>query len=132
MAGSGWNDTRPMSPHLQVWRWHPTMLASTLHRLTGIALFGGLILTTAWIGALALGPQAFGVVEAVTGSPLGLVVKILFTFAVLFHLVNGVRFLLWDGPGVGFEPKVASQVSILNIVIAIAGTAALWAAILLA
>ena len=128
---SGWNDDRPMSPHLQVWRWHPTMLASTLHRLTGIALFGGLVLTAAWIGALGLGPEAYGFVEGVIQSPLGLVVKIAFTIAVLFHLTNGVRFLLWDGPGVGFDPEVASRVSLLNIGIALVGAAALWAAILL-
>ena len=118
-----------MSPHLQIWRWHATMLASTLHRLTGLSLFGGSFLIAGWVIALALGEEAYGFVEPIILSWYGQTILFLFTIAVLFHLANGIRYLAWDGPRIGFDPKVASNISILNIIIAVVGALALWAVV---
>ena len=71
MAGSEWTDERPKSPHLQVWRWHATMWGSILHRVTGVGLYGGAILIAAWVVALAMGPEAYAVIELVVQSPVG-------------------------------------------------------------
>lgn len=107
MSGAEWNDPRPMSPHLQVWRWHVTMATSILHRGTGIALSAGMALITGWLVALAIGPEAYAWWEAVAGSVFGKLVLLGFCVAVCFHLVNGLRFLFWDA-GKGFDPRFAN------------------------
>lgn len=128
MTGPKRAATRPLSPHLQVWRFHATMLASITHRITGSALYFGTFLIAAWLIALASGREAYSAVEAIVFSIFGQVILFLWAVAVLFHFANGIRHLLWDGPGIGFSPKVASQVSIFNYVFAILGAAALFAA----
>ncbi len=135
MSGSGWSDPRPLSPHLQVWRFHATMLASITHRLTGVALYFGSFLIAAWLVALGLPPSgdtgvpaAYATIEMIVASPFGQVVLVLWAAAVLYHFANGIRHLLWDGPKIGFDPKTASAWSIFNFTFAILGAAALWAA----
>lgn len=128
MTGPKRAATRPLSPHLQVWRFHATMLASITHRLTGSALYFGTFLIAAWLIALASGREAYEAVEAIVFSIFGQVILFLWAVAVLFHFANGIRHLLWDGPGIGFSPKVASQVSIFNYAFAILGAVALFAA----
>ncbi|MFN4025769.1 MAG: succinate dehydrogenase, cytochrome b556 subunit [Hyphomonas sp.] len=128
MTGPKRAATRPLSPHLQVWRFHATMLASITHRITGSALYFGTFLIAAWLIALASGREAYETVEAIVFSVFGQIILFLWAVAVLFHFANGIRHLLWDGPGIGFSPKVASQVSIFNYVFAILGAAALFAA----
>lgn len=128
MTGPKRAATRPLSPHLQVWRFHATMLASITHRITGSGLYFGTFLIAAWLIALASGREAYETVEAIIFSIFGQVILFLWAVAVLFHFANGIRHLLWDGPGIGFSPKVASQVSIFNYAFAILGAAALFAA----
>lgn len=128
MTGPKRAATRPLSPHLQVWRFHATMLASITHRITGSALYFGTFLIAAWLIALASGREAYEAVEAIVFSIFGQVILFLWAVAVLFHFANGIRHLLWDGPGIGFSPKVASQVSIFNYAFAILGAVALFAA----
>ena len=125
-------DSRPLSPHLQVWRFHATMAASITHRITGMGLYGGTLLIAVWLAALASGPDAYATVEAVAFSIPGQVLLFLWAYAVLFHFANGIRHLVWDGPGAGFDPKVASQVSIFNYIFALAEAIALMAAAMMA
>lgn len=128
MSGPKRAATRPLSPHLQVWRFHATMLASITHRLTGMGLYFGTFLIAAWLVALATGADSYALVEGIVFSIFGQIVLFLWAFAILFHFANGIRHLLWDGPGVGFSPKVASQVSVFNYAFAILGAIALFAA----
>ena len=72
--------------------------------------------------------SAYEAVEAIVFSIFGQVILFLWAVAVLFHFANGIRHLFWDGPGIGFSPKVASQVSIFNYAFAILGAVALFAA----
>ncbi|MFN7055417.1 succinate dehydrogenase, cytochrome b556 subunit [Hyphomonas sp.] len=125
MSGPKRAATRPLSPHLQVWRFHATMVASITHRLTGTALYFGTFLIAAWLIALATSPEAYAVIDGLIASIFGKIVLYLWAVAVLFHFANGIRHLLWDGPGIGFTPKLASQVSMFNFVFAIVGAAAL-------
>lgn len=125
MSGPQRAATRPLSPHLQVWRFHATMLASITQRITGVGLYLGTFLIAAWLIALATGPEAYGYVEGIITSLFGKIVLFLWAFAVLFHFANGIRHMLWDGPRIGFSPKVASQVSIFNYAFAIIGAAVL-------
>jgi len=126
MAGSKSTQSRPLSPHLQIWNWHATMYASIFHRLTGVGLYGGAFLIGAWLVALAMGPEAYHAIEVIAFSLPGQLLLFAWTMAVLFHLANGLRHLIWDGPGLGFSPKAASAWSLFNIAFAIIGAAIIW------
>ncbi len=93
---------RPLSPHLQIYRPQITSLLSIMHRLTGVALTAGTLLLTYWLVAAAYGPGAFADAQALIGSWIGQLVLWGFTFAIFYHLANGIRHLAWDF-GWGFE-----------------------------
>ncbi len=93
---------RPLSPHLQVYRPQITSILSILHRITGVALTFATLLLTWWLAAAAYGPEQFADAQAFLGSWIGQLLLWGFTFAVFYHLANGVRHLLWDF-GWGFE-----------------------------
>jgi succinate dehydrogenase / fumarate reductase cytochrome b subunit len=116
---------RPMSPHLQVWRWHVTMATSILHRATGMALYVGALVVAGWVVALASGPEAFDAYRALLGSPLGLVVLFGLTVSFLYHLANGVRHLVWDF-GKGFEPKTADMTGWAAIAFGVVASVLIW------
>jgi succinate dehydrogenase / fumarate reductase cytochrome b subunit len=84
---------RPLSPHLQIYRWSWTMAMSVAHRLTAIALYGGIVLFAVWLVALASGPEAFEDVQDLFGSPLGYLVLFGYTWILLHHMIGGVRHL---------------------------------------
>jgi succinate dehydrogenase / fumarate reductase, cytochrome b subunit len=122
---------RPLSPHLQIWRWHITMAASILHRASGIATIAGLLMLVGWllsIGLTASGycPQAYTLFVTYAASPLGLLVWFGLTLAALIHLAGGIRHLIWD-LGLGFDPKIANLYSYLSLVLAVLGTLGFWA-----
>lgn len=125
MSGPQRAATRPLSPHLQIWRYHVTMLASITHRITGAALYFGTFLIAAWLVALAISPDAFATLQGIITSIPGKIILFLWAVAVMFHLFNGIRHLIWDGPGIGFSPKVASTVSTIIYFLAILGAVAL-------
>jgi len=117
---------KPLSPHLQVWRWHITMASSILHRATGCALYVGALIAAAWALSLASGPEAYAAFKGVMGSWLGLVVMFGLTLSLFFHLANGIRHLVWD-TGHAFDLKSANASSVLVFAFAIAATLAIWA-----
>lgn len=127
MASIDPGDSRPLSPHLQVWKFHATMLASIMHRMTGVGLYVGSVLLAAWIVSAAMGPEVYEAVLSVMLHPIGRVFLFLWTLAVTYHFANGIRHLLWDGPKVGFSPKVASAWSMFNFVFALAASVGIWA-----
>jgi succinate dehydrogenase / fumarate reductase, cytochrome b subunit len=87
---------RPLSPHLQIYRWQLTSVLSILHRAAGIALSLGAILLVWWLVAAASGPQAYDTVESFLGSWLGVLLLLGWTAALFYHLANGIRHLVWD------------------------------------
>ena len=97
---------RPLSPHLQVYRPQWTSILSILHRATGVALTAGSLLLTVWIAAAALGADYFACVKSILGSWVGLLVLLGFSWALFYHLCNGIRHLFWDA-GFGFELHTA-------------------------
>ena len=99
---------RPLSPHLQVYRWSWTMAMSVVHRLTGIALYGGIALFAIWLVALASGPSAFDAVQWFFGSPIGYLILFGYTWILMHHMLGGVRHLVWDF-GYGMERGSAHQ-----------------------
>ncbi len=101
---------RPTSPHLQIYKLPLTALLSVSHRGTGVALAGGGVLLCYWLLALANGPEAFAGANALMGSWFGRAVLFSFSFALFFHLGNGIRHLFWDA-GLGFELDIAEKSS---------------------
>lgn len=122
---------RPLSPHLQIWRWGPHMLVSILHRATGDGLaLVGLGVLVWWLGALASGPAAYATFQAVMGSPLGMVVLVGLSWAFFTHTMSGLRHFVLD-IGAGYELDTNRAWSVASPLIAIALTAAFWAVILM-
>lgn len=119
---------RPLSPHLQIWRWHVTMLASILHRVTGGALSVGAVLIGLWLLALAFGPEAYATFTGWMGSPLGLLVWFGLTVSLAYHLAAGVRHLIWDA-GEGLTPKSANALSTASIAFGAVAAVVFWAAL---
>lgn len=119
---------RPLSPHLQIYRWHLSMVLSILHRATGIALAVGLLLFTWWILALASSPDAFATVRGFVGSPVGLLLLLGWTFSLFFHLANGIRHLVWD-TGAALDLPSVKTTGVVVLLVAILLTAAAWAAV---
>ncbi len=93
---------RPLSPHLQVYRPQWTSVLSISHRITGVALAVGTLLMVYWLAAAASGPEAFASAQELVGSFLGRLFLFGWTFALFYHLCNGIRHLMWDA-GYGFE-----------------------------
>lgn len=116
---------RPLSPHLQVYRWQYTMALSILHRAMGVALSIGLLLFTYWLVALASGHEAYADARLVFSHPLTKIALIGFSFAFFFHLLNGVRHLTWD-TGHGLERRSARVSGWIAFLGALAATVFLW------
>lgn len=118
---------RPLSPHLQVYRPQLTAVLSIVHRLTGVLLAAGTLLLVFWLGAAAVGPTAFDTVQRLFGSWLGRLILLGWSFALFYHLCNGVRHLCWD-MGWGFEIKTLYRSGWTVVGMSIALTLAAWIA----
>ena len=120
---------RPLSPHLQIWKWGPHMLVSILHRITGDGLaLVGLAVLLWWLGALASGPEAYETFQFFATSPIGYVVLVGLSWAFFTHMCSGLRHFVLD-IGAGYELDANRIWSIASPIIAILLTAAFWAAI---
>ncbi len=117
---------RPLSPHLQIYRWYFTMALSILHRISGAVLVVGLVLLSWWLTALARGPEAFAVVRAAIDNVLGGLVLFGFTLALFYHMLNGIRHLVWDA-GLGLDRESAQRSGVLVVVGTVGLTLLVWA-----
>ena len=107
---------RPISPHLQVYKPQITSVLSIFHRITGVALTFGLILLVAWIFTLSLGEEYFEYFVMFIKSWFGLLILFGFTFALNYHLCNGIRHLFWDaGYGYEIETDHKSGLAVLGV-----------------
>lgn len=117
---------RPLSPHLQIYRWTWTMTMSIFHRATGSALYAGIALVAIWLVALASGPVAYAAVQGFFGSPIGLLVLFGYTWALMHHMLGGVRHLVWDF-GYGMEPGVRFFMARFTLIGSVTLTMVIWA-----
>jgi succinate dehydrogenase / fumarate reductase cytochrome b subunit len=93
---------RPLSPHLQIYRWQIGSTLSILHRITGLLLAAGLLALIFWFASLAGDEAGYRGAVRLFASPLGLLILVGWTFAFFYHLLNGLRHLFWDiGRGFG-------------------------------
>jgi succinate dehydrogenase / fumarate reductase cytochrome b subunit len=106
---------RPLSPHLQIYSWPITMVASIAHRATGIALAAGTLVLAWWLTAAASGPDAYAIFARAVSNPVGEIVLFGFLWSLAFHLLNGIRHLFWD-MGYGFAVPTAKLTAALVLV----------------
>ncbi len=123
------NHARPLSPHIGIYRMQINMVMSIVHRITGAALYFGTLLLAAWLIAIAQGPAAFDAVNAIMGHPVGLLVLFGYTWALIHHMLGGLRHLIWD-TGRGFDLSSINRLGWLTILGSIAITIGLWYAAL--
>jgi succinate dehydrogenase / fumarate reductase cytochrome b subunit len=96
---------RPLSPHISIYRIQITSLLSILHRATGIALYGGILLWVIWLLALANGEESYKSMQTFLLHPIGLICLLGFSLSFFYHFTNGIRHLLWD---IGYGYDMAS------------------------
>src|SRR6476659_2242309 len=116
---------RPLSPHLQIYRWTWTMAMSIVHRATGGALYFGTVLVAVWLLSLASGPEAYARAGCYFGSIIGRLVLFAYTFILMQHLVGGIRHLIWDF-GYGMEPGTRMNMARVTPIAAGALTVLIW------
>jgi succinate dehydrogenase / fumarate reductase cytochrome b subunit len=113
---------RPLSPHAGVYKFKYTIVSSFLNRLTGVAFSFGLIPLAYWLMALANGPEAYKQAAVVLSSPLFKLIYIGLAFSFSYHLVAGIRHLIWD-TGRGLERRQAQQSAWLVVAVSLVLTA---------
>jgi succinate dehydrogenase / fumarate reductase, cytochrome b subunit len=118
-------DQRPLSPHLQIFRPIITMVMSILHRITGAGIYVGTILLVWWFAAAAAGPEHYAAFSGFIGSWFGRLVLFGLTWALIHHLLGGIRHLIWDA-GYGFDPPVANALSWATIIGSVVLTLVIW------
>jgi succinate dehydrogenase / fumarate reductase cytochrome b subunit len=123
-------DIRPLSPHLQIYRPMLTMMMSIMHRLTGIALYFGTLILVWWLISAARGPEAFATAQSLLVTPLGILVLAGYSWALIHHMLGGLRHLLWD-TGRGLTIPSVERLAQLNLAGSIVLTVLLWSAVVL-
>ncbi|MGE0212874.1 MAG: succinate dehydrogenase, cytochrome b556 subunit [Parvibaculaceae bacterium] len=116
---------RPLSPHLQIYRPMLTMMMSIIHRITGGALYFGTLLLVWWLFAAASGPAYFNFVQELFGSWIGRLVLFGYTWALIHHMLGGLRHLVWD-TGRGFGLVTIEWMARATIAGSITLTILLW------
>ncbi|HEU4985871.1 MAG TPA: succinate dehydrogenase, cytochrome b556 subunit [Rhizobiaceae bacterium] len=119
---------RPLSPHLQVYRLIPTMLMSIMHRITGGALYFGMLLIAWWLIAASTSEEWFRNAQWILGSWIGILILVGFSWALFFHLLGGLRHLLWD-TGYAMEKHTATRLAQATMIGSFILTALLWGVI---
>jgi succinate dehydrogenase / fumarate reductase cytochrome b subunit len=102
-----------------------TFVMSGFHRVTGFVLYFGIVLLAWWLVAAASGPNAYAYVEWFMGSLIGRLVLLGFSWALLHHMLGGVRHLIWD-LGHGFEPAEREFLALATIIGSISLTVVVW------
>ena len=120
------NDSKnPLSPHLQIYRWHISSLLSIIHRISGVINLLALILIFLWLVALSFGESNYEFFLLIINSFFGKFILIGFTWSMSFHILSGIRHLVWD-LGYGFEIKTANISGIIVIISSLFLTILFW------
>jgi succinate dehydrogenase / fumarate reductase cytochrome b subunit len=122
---TGARRARPISPHLGIYRMMLTLVMSGLHRITGFALYFGMVLLAWWLLATANGPNSYATFEWFIGTIIGQIVLLGFTWALVHHMLGGIRHLIWDLL-YGFEPAERELLARATIIGSVVITVVLW------
>jgi len=116
---------RPLSPHLQVYNLPLTALMSISHRITGVALTLGMLIVAAFLIAAGSSEAHYNLVMAIASSKIGLIILFLWSFALYFHMFNGLRHMIWD-TGRFLEKDQAMRTNYIVLMFAVAATIVTW------
>lgn len=116
---------RPLSPHLEIYRLTLTMVMSGLHRITGMALYAGVLLVAWFLLALAGDGSSFATFSSFIGSFLGRLILFGFTWALFNHLCGGIRHFIWDA-GYGLDDPQREQLAQATLAGGLALTLIVW------
>lgn len=116
---------RPLSPHLQIYRLPLTMMMSGIHRISGAALYFGVLLLAWWLIAVAAGPNAYADFEWFMGGIVGRLILFGYTWALIHHTLGGIKHLIWD-LGHGFGPQEREWLTAATLVGSVGLTVVLW------
>ncbi len=120
------NDSKnPLSPHLQIYRWHISSLLSITHRIAGVVNLISLILIFFWLVVLSFSENNYELFLILINSFFGKFILIGFTWSMIFHMLSGIRHLFWD-LGYGFEIKTANISGIIVIISSLVLTVIFW------
>ena len=120
------NDIKnPLSPHLQIYRWHISSLLSITHRISGVINLLALFLIFFWLLFLSFGENNYELFISIINSFFGKFILIGFTWSMIFHLLSGIRHLVWD-LGYGFQIKIANISGIIVIIFSFILTVVFW------
>ena len=119
------NKNNPLSPHLQIYRWHISSLLSITHRISGVINLLALILIFFWLIILSSGESNYELFLLIINNFFGKFILVSFTWSMSFHLLSGIRHLVWD-MGYGFEIKAANISGIFVIIFSLAMTIIFW------
>ena len=119
--------SRPLSPHLQVYKPIPTMVMSIVHRITGAALYFGTVLVAWWLIAAASGAEYLDWVNWFFGTLIGRLVLFGYTWALMHHMLGGLRHFMWD-MGHGYEKNFSTKLAVLTPVVSVVLTVLVWVA----
>ena len=125
MSNADLRGNRPLSPHLQIYKPILTMVMSILHRITGAALYFGTVLLAWWLIAAAAGPAYFDFVNEIYGSIIGRLILFGFTWALVHHMLGGLRHFIWD-MGAGFGKEAREWLAKATIIGSVVLTLVLW------
>ncbi|MCB9992414.1 MAG: succinate dehydrogenase, cytochrome b556 subunit [Hyphomicrobiaceae bacterium] len=118
-------NTRPLSPHLEIYKFQITMAMSIFHRITGVGLYLGMALLCWWLAASATSNRALNLVYSVLGNWFGQLILIGFTWALFHHLLGGLRHFVWD-TGAGFDEKTRFAFAWATLIGGLVLTALVW------
>ncbi len=127
MSSTNPTSNRPLSPHLQIYKPIPTMVMSIAHRITGAALYFGTLLVAWWLIAASTSEAYFDFVNGFFGSFFGRLVLFGYTWALIHHMIGGIRHLVWD-TGAGMEKHTATKAAYATIISSVVLTLAVWVA----
>jgi succinate dehydrogenase / fumarate reductase cytochrome b subunit len=118
--------SRPLSPHLQVYRFTLTMAMSIIHRITGVANYAGTLLLVIWLAAAAMGEGPLGAVNAFFGHWFGQLILFGYTWSLIHHMLGGIRHFAWDFIQ-AMDPAGREMIVRVNLALSIVLTLAVWA-----
>lgn len=116
---------RPLSPHLTIYKPIVTMIASIVHRMTGVVLYFGTLLLALWLVSIASGEVYFNYANMIIGNFLGQLVLFGFTWALIQHGLGGIKHLFWD-MGYGFDKDVSTKIAWLSFIVSSILTCMIW------
>ena len=117
--------SRPLSPHLSIFRPYINMVMSIVHRVTGMINYAGSLVLALWLAMSASGPDGYHLAQNLLASPLGLLVLFGYSWSLIHHACGGIRHFIWD-TGAAFKPELFRRLSWMTIIASLPITLLVW------